>query len=159
MDIEDGHDTIRCTRSTTIFRRICFKVNCETFLAVSQDSQATVNRSLHDEGISLSSMIFNVFPMSDSELDEIVKNIKEYFPHSAYRITLGILCSMGYHAQEWRVKESLRRVDIEEMLMSSRQLQIFIVENTVSVNGPSALCHVDTNRKLIRYNMLLLFPL
>ena len=40
-----------------------------------------------------------------------------YFPRGGYRVTLVILPSMGYHMLEWRVRESLRRVDIERVLI------------------------------------------
>ena len=36
----------------------------------------------------------------------------------------GILRSMGYHIQKWRVRESLQRVDIKGVVMRSLQLQI-----------------------------------
>ncbi|KAJ7373261.1 hypothetical protein OS493_012850 [Desmophyllum pertusum] len=108
-------------------------------------SQATVNRRLRDYGISLSTKFCQ---MSDSELDEVIKNVKEHFPRSGYRVTLGILRSMGYHVQELRVRESLRRVDIEGVLMRSLQLQI-IHRRKYTVYGPNALWHVDTNHKLI----------
>ena len=88
--------------------------------------------------------------MSDSELDELMKNVKEHFPRSGYRVMLGILRSMGYHIQEWRVRESLRRVDIEGVVMRSLQLQI-LHRRKYSVYGPNALWHVDTNHKLTRY--------
>lgn len=117
-------------------------------------SQATVNRRLRDYGISLSTKFCQ---MSDSELDEVIKNVKEHFPRSGYRVTLGILRSMGYHVQELRVRESLRRVDIEGVLMRSLQLQI-IHRRKYTVYGPNALWHVDTNHKLIRYDMLLRRP-
>ena len=110
-------------------------------------SQATVNRRLRDYGISLSTKFCQ---MSDSELDELMKDVKEHFPRSGYRVMLGILRSMGYHIQEWRVRESLRRVDIEGVVMRSLQLQI-LHRRRYSVYGPNALWHVDTNHKLIRY--------
>ena len=64
-------------------------------------SQATINRRLRDYGISLSTKFCQ---MSDSELDELIKNVKQHFPRSGYRVMLGILHSMGYHIQEWRVR-------------------------------------------------------
>ena len=44
---------------------------------------------------------------------------------------------MGYHMLEWRVRESLRRVDIERVLIRYLQLQI-IHRRRYSVYGPLA---------------------
>ena len=84
-------------------------------------SQATVNRRLRDYGISMSTTFCQ---MSDSELYEIVKNVKEHFPRSRYRVTLGILRLTGNHIQKWRIRESLRRIDFKGLLMRSLHLQI-----------------------------------
>ena len=46
--------------------------------------------------------------------------------------------------------ESLRRVDIEGVIMRSLQLQT-IRRRTYAVSRPNALWHLDTNHKLIRY--------
>lgn len=70
-------------------------------------SQAIVNRRLRDYGIPLSTKFCQI---SDSELDELIKIVKEHFPRSGYRVMHGILLSMGYHIQECRMRarESLR---------------------------------------------------
>ena len=55
-----------------------------------------------------------------------------------------ILPSMGYHMLEWRVRESLRRVDIERVLIRYLQLQI-IHRRRYSVYAP----HVTRNMLII----------
>lgn len=87
--------------------------------------------------------------MSDEELDEVVKDIKKDFCQSGYRMVLGVLLSRGYRIQQRRVMESLRRVDVEGVIMRSLQLKI-IHRREYRVYGPNALWHIDTNHKLIR---------
>ncbi|XP_067051029.1 uncharacterized protein [Acropora muricata] len=86
--------------------------------------------------------------MSDEELDEVVKDIKKDFCQSGYRMVLGVLRSRGYRIQQRRVMESLRRVDVEGVIMRSLQLKI-IHRREYRVYGPNALWHIDTNHKLI----------
>ncbi|XP_067050641.1 uncharacterized protein [Acropora muricata] len=88
--------------------------------------------------------------MSDEELDEVVKDIKKDFCQSGYRMVLGVLRSRGYRIQQRRVMESLRRVDVEGVIMRSLQLKI-IHRREYRVYGPNALWHIDTNHKLIRH--------
>ena len=74
-----------------------------------------------------------------------------YFPRSGYRVTLVILPSMGYHMLEWRVRESVRRVDIERVLIRYLQLQI-IHRRRYSVYGPLAtrnmliICRIEIRK-------------
>ena len=95
---------------------------------------ATVRRRLQDFELS-TSVCFT--PLSDEQLDEVVKDIKRNFVQSGYRI------------QESRVMESLRRVDVEGVRMRSLQLKT-INRREYKVYGPNALWHIDTNHKLIR---------
>ena len=108
--------------------------------------EATVRRRLHEYGLS-TSVVFT--PLSDEELDEVVKDVKRDFVQSGYRMVVGVLRSRGLKIQERRVMESLRRVDTEGVLMRSLQLRL-INRREYKVYGPNALWHIDTNHKLIR---------
>ena len=108
--------------------------------------EATVRRRLHEYGLS-TSVVFT--PLSDEELDEVVKDVKRDFVQSGYRMVVGVLRSRGLKIQERRVMESLRRVDTEGVLMRSLQLRL-INRREYTVYGPNALWHIDTNHKLIR---------
>ena len=108
--------------------------------------EATVRRRLHEYGLS-TSVVFT--PLSDEELDEVVKDVKRDFVQSGYRMVIGVLRSRGLRIQERRVMESLRRVDTEGILMRSLQLRL-INRREYKVYGPNALWHIDTNHKLIR---------
>jgi transposase len=109
-------------------------------------SVATVRRRLQDFELS-TSVCFT--PLSDEQLDEVVKDIKRNFVQSGYRMVLGLLRSRGFRIQESRVMESLRRVDVEGVIMRSLQLKT-INRREYKVYGPNALWHIDTNHKLIR---------
>jgi hypothetical protein len=102
-------------------------------------SVATVRRRLQDFELS-TSVCFT--PLSDEQLDEVVKV-------RSYRMVLGLLRSRGFRIQESRVMESLRRVDVEGVIMRSLQLKT-INRREYKVYGPNALWHIDTNHKLIR---------
>lgn len=110
-------------------------------------SEAKVRRRLQDFGLSSST---NFSSLTDEQLDTIVSSIKKDFVQSGYRMVQGILHARGYRVQERQVMESLRRVDIEGVIMRSLQLQT-IRCRTYTVSGPNALWHLDTNHKLIRY--------
>ena len=75
-----------------------------------QVSSRTVKRRLHDFSIKLSGK-FSV--ISDEELDREVELILVQFPNSGYKKMRGYLTSNGYNIQEYRVRESMRRVDPE----------------------------------------------
>lgn len=109
-------------------------------------SEATVQRRFQEYKLH-TSVAFT--PLSDEELDEVVKDIKRDFVQSGYRMILGVLRSRGLRIQERRVMESLRRVDVEGVIMRSLQLRI-IHRRKYKVYGPNALWHIDTNHKLIR---------
>lgn len=82
-------------------------------------------------------------------LDETVSDIKKDFQQSGYRIVKGLLRARGICIPERRVLESLRRVDLEGVIMRSLHLQT-THRRKYKVYGPNALWHIDTNHKLIR---------
>lgn len=108
-------------------------------------SEPTVRRRLQEFGLSSR----NLTNISDDALDRIVRQIKEDFQQSGYRVIRGILRARGYHIAERRIMECLRRVDLEGVILRSLQLQI-VHRREYKVYGPNALWHIDTNHKLIR---------
>ncbi|CAH3118453.1 unnamed protein product [Porites lobata] len=83
-------------------------------------SEPTVRRRLQEFGLSSR----NLTNISDDALDRIVRQIKEDFQQSGYRVIRGILRARGYHIAERRIMECLRRVDLEGVILRSLQLQI-----------------------------------
>ena len=109
-----------------------------------QVSSRTVKR-LHDFGIKLSGK-FSV--ISDEELDREVELILVQFPNSVYKKMRGYLTSNGYNIQEYRVRESMRRVDPEGVMLRILQSRL-IVRRKFKVAGPLSLWHHHGNHKLI----------
>ena len=107
-------------------------------------SESTIRRRLQEFNIE-STRPFRV--MSDLDLDNTVKNIKEQFPNAGYRMMLGHLRSRGIRVQQMRVRASMRRIDPEGTI-----LRWFDVtkRREYKVSGPNALWHIDGNHKLIR---------
>ena len=83
-----------------------------------QVSSRTVMRRLHDFGIKLSGK-FSV--ISEEELDREVELILVQFLNSGHKKMRGYLTSNGYNIQEYRVHESMRRVDPEGVMLRSLQ--------------------------------------
>ncbi|XP_033971442.1 uncharacterized protein LOC117470706 isoform X2 [Trematomus bernacchii] len=75
-------------------------------------------------------------------------------PTAGYRIVKGRLLSIGLRVQWTRMAASMHRVDSIGILSRLASLGC-VVRRTYSVRGPLSLVHVDTNHKLIRYNIVL----
>ncbi|XP_065144018.1 uncharacterized protein [Paramisgurnus dabryanus] len=91
---------------------------------------------------------------TNAELDHLVTEIKKDMPHAGYRLVKGSLQARGFRVQWERVRASMHRVDTVGILCRMNQLGC-VVRRTYSVPGPKALVHVDTNHKLIRYNIVI----
>ena len=124
---------------------INYGFHCPEIGRILNISESTVRRRLKEFGISAN----NFTRLTDGELDSVVEEIKRDFPDSGYRMVLGQLRARNLHVQENRVRESLRRVDMEGVISRTCALRI-IRRRRYRVSGPNALWHVDTNHKLIR---------
>ena len=71
-------------------------------------SEKTIHRRLQEFGISVRD---NYCDIDDTSLDVTVRNICQQFPNCGYKMMLGHLLSRGIKIQEYRVRESMRRVD------------------------------------------------
>ena len=49
--------------------------------------------------------------MSNEELDDLIKSIKNEHPLCGERIIIGILRAKGVSVQRWKIRESIHRVD------------------------------------------------
>ncbi|XP_041864795.1 uncharacterized protein LOC121654644 [Melanotaenia boesemani] len=114
-------------------------------------SVRTVFRRMRDFGLSVSELYSSI---SDEELDNVVTAIKHDMPAAGYRMVRGRLRSMGIHVQWARMAASMHRVDSVGILSRLARLGC-VVRRTYSVRGPLSLVHVDTNHKLIRYNIVI----
>lgn len=87
--------------------------------------------------------------MTDEQLDSQVRSIPHNFPICGYRSVLGYLRSRGMRVQEYRARESMRRVDPAGVLFR-KLCTTFVNRRQYSVRAPKALWHVDGYHKLIR---------
>uniref|UniRef100_A0A8C6Q4W0 Integrase core domain-containing protein n=1 Tax=Nothobranchius furzeri TaxID=105023 RepID=A0A8C6Q4W0_NOTFU len=114
-------------------------------------SEATIFKRMCENGISTRTLFSS---MTDEELDDKIKTIKVRGPNAGYRLTKGLLQSEGHHVQRERIKDSMHRVDSVGIL--SRLTRMGCTgRRTYSVKGPLSLVHIDTDHKLIRYNVVI----
>lgn len=112
-------------------------------------SPSTVYRRMRKYG--LSKMDFTV--ISDEDLDREIDHITREFPHCGEGMVKQILLTKNIKVQRWRLRESLHRVDDEGIACRRRgRLQ----RRVYHVQGPNHLWHIDTNHKLIRWNLIVL---
>ena len=112
-------------------------------------SESTIYRRMKQYG--LSKMEFS--EISDNDLDNHVKNITREFPHCGEGLIKQMLFVRNIKVQRWRLRDSLHRVDSEGIAQRSRgRLQ----RRTYHVRGPNRLWHIDTNHKLVRWNLVII---
>ncbi|CAL9689657.1 unnamed protein product [Knipowitschia caucasica] len=92
--------------------------------------------------------------LSDDELDQYVREITSRHPHSGYRMVKALLQNRELRVQYERVRASMHRVDTSGVIARTLNLGC-INRRTYSVPGPHTLMHIDTNHKLIRYNIVI----
>ena len=109
-------------------------------------SCSTVERRMREFSISVRNKYSSV---SDEELDNIILDIKRGFPNTGYKRMNGFLSQHGYTVQQHRVRESMRRVDPEGVLLRGLEIRV--------VAGPQCLWHIDGNHKLIPLVLYQLF--
>lgn len=114
-------------------------------------SRRTLNRRMKEHGLSVRGCYSK---MSDDELDHAVRSIKSRMPHAGYRLVKGELLARGCRVPWHRVKASMKRVDGAGIL--ARMMQVgFVARRTYCVPAPLSLVHIDTNHKLIRFNVVI----
>ncbi|CAB3983114.1 Hypothetical predicted protein [Paramuricea clavata] len=87
--------------------------------------------------------------MSDSDLDQLIARIVSEFPNCGYRQMRGHLRVRGFNIQWNRIRDSMRIVDPQGILMGALRLTT-VNRRTYFVQAPLSMCHIDGNHKLIR---------
>ena len=105
-------------------------------------SVRTIHRRLSDYGISVRDKYTT---LTNAELDEYISRLHSEFPLCGNKQIAGHLISLGFHVQQHRIRESMRRVD-----PLARRLTT-IHRRSYKVPSPLSLWHLDGNHKLIRY--------
>lgn len=112
-------------------------------------SERTIYRRMGQYG--LSKMEFS--DVSDEHLDRQICQITREFPHCGEGLIKQMILGKNIKVQRWRLRESLHRVDSEGIAQRRRgRLQ----RRVYHVQGPNHLWHVDTNHKLIRWNLVII---
>ena len=107
-------------------------------------SVRTLHRRLSQYGLSIRSQYSE---LTDNDLDRLIKSIHDQFPMCGYRQMNGHLLSQGFRIQQWRIRDSQRRICPEGTMM--RQLRC-LRRREYRVAAPRSLYHIDGNHKLIR---------
>ncbi|XP_077407559.1 uncharacterized protein LOC144038728 [Vanacampus margaritifer] len=114
-------------------------------------SRWTLQRNMNSWGISVRALYSQ---LTNDELDNLVSQTHLCNPHAGYRLMMGLLRAQGHRVQWQRIRESMHRVDTAGIVLRMSTLRC-VVRRTYSVPGPRSLMHIDTNHKLIRYNMVI----
>lgn len=91
-------------------------------------------------------------PISDDDLDGIVKDYRKVNPHAGVRYLRGHLRELGYKVQQVRIQQSVERVDpLGQVLHESNPVR----RRKYRVARPNALWHIDGHHKLIRWGFVI----
>ena len=104
---------------------------------------------MRDFGLSAANIYTS---LSDQQLDAVITDIQRDFPNVECKRITGLLRARGIHMQQTRIRQSMRRVDPEGVLLRALEINI-IWRRHYSVAGPLSLWHIDGNYKLIRYDI------
>ncbi|XP_030578869.1 uncharacterized protein LOC115775474 [Archocentrus centrarchus] len=114
-------------------------------------SRSTLYRRMRECDLSVRTLYST---MTDEDLDQCVREIISKQPHSGYRMMKALLQARGLRVQYDRVRASMHRVDTSGVIARTFNLGC-VNRRTYSVPGPHSLMHIDTNHKLIRYNIVI----
>ena len=109
-------------------------------------SKHTLERRLSEFGLSVRA---NYARLTDAELDATVNDIIAYFPNVGCKRLSGLLLGRGLRIQQSRIRECMRRVNPEGVLLRALELRL-IQRRSYYVQGPLSLWHIDGNDKYIR---------
>ena len=88
--------------------------------------------------------------ISDSHLDDLVREAQSINPNTGIRLTKGFLkflASKGHRVQFHRVRDALIRTDPVGIIECRSRT---VVRREYNVHGPFSFWHMDGNHKLIR---------
>jgi len=118
--------------------------DCPTIATMLGVSLRTVRRRMDEYNLTVRSRYSDV---DDARLDQTVRELKQHFANSGYRMMDGLLRQHGIRVQQVRVRESMHRTDPHGTTV---RLADLIQRRKYQVPGPQSLWHIDGNHKLIR---------
>ena len=111
-------------------------------------SRSTLYRRLEEEGISSDARYSDI---NDSDLDQLVREIKSSHQRDGERLMIGHLSQRGISIPRTRLRGSIHHVDPEE----TRIRRSVTVRRRVYVSeGPNAVWRIDGHHKLIRWRLV-----
>lgn len=115
---------------------------------ILQISRQTLYRRLQEFGIDPCQFS----PISESDLDDTLKDIKVSHPSSGEVIIQGHLLYRGIKVPRAKLRSAIHRVDHVNTM--SRQTSV-IRRRVYSTPYPNAVWHIDGNHKMIRWRMII----
>ena len=109
-------------------------------------STSTIERRMSEFGLSIKATYAQ---LSDVDLDATVSKIMREVGNVGCKRMTGLLLGRGLRLQQVRIRESMRRVDPEGVLLRALELNV-LHRRCYQVMGPLSLWHIDGNHKLIR---------
>ena len=89
--------------------------------------------------------------MSNNDIDEILRNIKQNHPAAGERMIMGHLRARNVYLQRHRVRQSLKRIDAAGI--SARSLTT-IQRRQYFAPSPNYIWHIDGTHKLVRWKFV-----
>ena len=111
-------------------------------------SRHTLYRWLKNEGI-LQELQFT--EISDNDLDEVMKGIKEEHPNDGEVLVSGHLLAKGIRVPRSRMRASIHRVD---PINTAQWRSKAIVRRRYTIGEPNEVWHCDGHHKLIRWRLV-----
>lgn len=109
-------------------------------------SESTIKRRLKEYGFRIRDTYST---LNDEELDGKIQSIIHGHPNIGCQSVKGHLLSQGERVQEYRIRDSLRRVDPAGVVLRRLCMRV-IHRRSYSVPAPLSLWHIDGYHKLIR---------
>lgn len=109
----------------------------------------TLRSRLKESGID-----YQFSPITDAELDDLVRTYHQHNPNSGVRYVTGYLRRRGLRLQRRRIVASLERVDKLGRSLRRRQRKE-IKRQVYKVARPHALWHLDGHHKLILWGFVI----
>jgi len=112
-------------------------------------SESTIYRRMRCYG--LSKMEFSA--ITDEELDRQIDEITRHFPNCGEVLLKQLLAGRGIKVPRANLRDSINRVD-RRGVQSRKKGRLH--RRVYNVRAPNCLWHVDTNHKLIRWNIIII---
>ena len=130
--------------SSSFYQIFGFKsVEIASLLGVSE---STVERRIREFETFVRQRYSNI---TDETLDGLVEGLMREFPNCGQKRITGLLLNSGHRILQNRIRECMRRVNPESVLLRVLELRT-VCQRRYQVSGSLALWHIDGNHKLIR---------